>query len=558
MSLRNLVLALSLTLTAQMALAADAPIGDRPYRVGIFVSFSANPDFDLSYRNESVDSLANEITRSAGEMWNCRVVEELGSVFSGPSGLKRLRAEKLTAMSNLQDFDKCFFLAVDAVGEGCRCSGREWDAPTRQLGATLVRSSFDRREVSTVLSKLIYELFRPIAEIVQPKPGRVVIKAQGANLRPLDTNWSPLSSELIYEPFHFVLNKDLEIDRIIPIPWTYIVSGSPIDVGQTEGAVITGLRSPLPSKKHRQYALGLAIRNRSGSTRLTLTTRPPFRKPLAGIEVELSTRPTSRQVENESAENDALQAAKLPMLMTDRSGTIHLSADHAAEQYPIWLFVRSSSVLLARVPYLPGLRQFETIEVPDDSLRLDVEGDIALLQAKLVDTVARRAVLMAQAKGSAKADQFEAAQAKIQSLETMPKAPVFIEELNVIRVARTKTARAHRDKSTEERIRKLCLDTGELISNYLDESKLTELREEISELKKVFDDNNAAEAKAQAAELQAKKQPRADAPVTPKADDIGKTPQSPPGANPQDRSLPPGAPGGAPPGAPRGTMPGRP
>ena len=49
-------------------------------------------------------------------------------------------------------------------------------------------------------------------------------------------------------------------------------------------------------------------------------------------------------------------AQKLPLLITDRNGKVVLPAEFAPENRPVWLFVRSGQVLLARVPYLPGLR----------------------------------------------------------------------------------------------------------------------------------------------------------------------------------------------------------
>jgi hypothetical protein len=264
--------------------------------------------------------------------------------------------------------------------------------------------------------------------------------------------------------------------------------------------VISGLRAPISSRRHRLLPLALGINDRGAETRLTLVTRAPARKPLAGVEVELTTALPARPATEEPAGESPPEPPdrKLPTLITDRNGKVMLPAEFAAGNRPIWLYVRSGQVLLARVPYLPGLRASEVIELPDDSLQLEVEGDIALLQAKLVDTVARRAVLMAQAKSRAKAGQFDASAAALAALDAMPKAPKFVDDLNLIRINRTKAARARRDKSTEERIRKLCSETGELVTNYLDETKLTEVRDEIRELRRATEDNAAMEAKAAA------------------------------------------------------------
>src|SRR5262249_33249717 len=149
-------------------------------------------------------------------------------------------------------------------------------------------------------------------------------------------------------------------------------------------------------------------------TRLTLITRPPSRKPLAGVEVEISDEPTIRddtphlgkQPEQGPAEAEGTTKpaprSRLPRLVADRNGLVTLNASLSATGGPVWLFVKSGQALLARVPVVPGAQSVEPLELPDDALRLETEGNIASLQAELVDTVARRAVLMSVARARAK------------------------------------------------------------------------------------------------------------------------------------------------------------
>ena len=51
----------------------------------------------------------------------------------------------------------------------------------------------------------------------------------------------------------------------------------------------------------------------------------------------------------------------------------------------VWLYVYSGKALLARVPYAPGLRPVETVELPDDSIRLRVEGELDLATSTTKD-----------------------------------------------------------------------------------------------------------------------------------------------------------------------------
>jgi hypothetical protein len=277
--------------------------------------------------------------------------------------------------------------------------------------------------------------------------------------------------------------------------------------GVARGVVTSGLRAPLTSRRRIQ-PLALGIKQRRPGTRLTLITRPPARKPLAGVEVEISSVPKlPEDAPRKAAESDDKETAmesetkkqeKLPRLVADRAGLVTLGANLSPDGKPVWLFVKSGQALLARVPIVPGAQANEVLELPDDTLRLEIEGSIATLQAELVDTVARRAVLMALAKARAKAEQWEAVAATIRQLDEMPTAAAFAVNINAIRQPALKAARARRDRTTEERVKKLCDEATELVNNYLDAEKLKELKEELNEIKQIAADEAAAEAKAKA------------------------------------------------------------
>jgi hypothetical protein len=212
---------------------------------------------------------------------------------------------------------------------------------------------------------------------------------------------------------------------------------------------------------------------------------------LGGIEVEVLSEIHSGQEQTPAA---AVETPRI--LVTDRNGQVTLAGATQPLEKPLWLFVRSGQNLLARVPIVPGIRADEVLELPDDTLRLEVEGQVAQLQSELVDTVARRAVVAAMARNRAKSRQWTEVDEFLKKLQTMPGATAFAADLSAIRLNSIKTARSHKDKATELRIQKLCDETAELIRNYLDDDKVRELQEEIVELKKVAAEDAAAEAQA--------------------------------------------------------------
>ena len=154
---------------------------------------------------------------------------------------------------------------------------------------------------------------------------------------------------------------------------------------------------------------------------------------------------------------------------------------------------------------MPGLREHEELELSDDSLRLQVEGDIALLQARLVDLAAQRAVQMATARKRAGDKDFAGAEELIKRVEEGAKPPALLAELNTIRSPALKLARDQRDKQTEARIKRLCDDTAEIITVHFGPEGILDLRDEVTELKEIAEDEAAGV------------QPRPKTPRTPRA-----------------------------------------
>ena len=492
--------------------AAPMPIKLQPCHVEVLIGFDNVPEFSEEFRQLVLDGMRDGLQRYVGEHWHSTVAEERGQTFSGLAALKRLRVETIPREAVAEDVQKVYLLHVHASGAGYDVAGREWDTLTRQMGAVAVNSNFDRREIAETLLAVVHDLYRPIAAVEASKSGAITLRARGGEYPPRDASWRPLLPAKTFETFYCFLNKDRTIERIQQVPFTFLVPGEGADRGVVSATLSTGLRAPLAPRRRIQV-LALGINRRRPQTRLTLITRPPSRKPLAGVEVEISPVPTlpdeSAPKAKAPAEQGPLEADKgtnrrpatrLPRLVADRNGLVTLSASLSPAGRPVWLFVRSGQALLARVPIVPGANHVEVLELPDDTLRLETEGRIASLQAELVDAVARRAVLMSLARARAKANDWPAVTELLKQLDEMPKAPVFAAGINAIRMPALKAARARRDRTTEARIQKLCDESAELVTNYLDDDKLKELREELHEMRQLAVDEAAVEAQAKEAE----------------------------------------------------------
>ena len=175
-------------------------------------------------------------------------------------------------------------------------------------------------------------------------------------------------------------------------------------------------------------------------------------------------------------------------LVSDRNGEVVISTnpDHPT----FWIRVYSGSSLLARVPYAPGLIPSDTIELPDDSIRLGVEGEVQLLADELIDAIALRAVLMARARKTAEAGDVPQLESLFERYDQVPAKDYFLEKVNNVRIPAVREANEKRLGTS--RIRELCDGLQSTVNLFFSDDKRNERQIEIQQLKAMAD----AKAKA--------------------------------------------------------------
>jgi hypothetical protein len=178
-------------------------------------------------------------------------------------------------------------------------------------------------------------------------------------------------------------------------------------------------------------------------------------------------------------------------MLSDRNGDIEIEVD--PQNPTFWLYVYSGSVLLARVPYAPGLIPRDTMKLPDDSVRLGVEGELYLLRDQLVDMVAQKAVHMSIAKKSAAEGNVAGLEAAITQLDALPGQKRFEELLNKIKSDALTKADQQKNKSARTKVEKLCTKMGESLTLFFAGDKRLREAQEIERLRQ------SAEARAGAA-----------------------------------------------------------
>jgi len=457
----------------------EIPLDQRPYRVRVTVAFARSTALLPAFRQEILQSLQASVERGFGGMFEAEFV---AADWFPPS---RDALERLDSADLLQrfpqakrvaevGFDKVYLLTVEQDGPKFRVAGREWDARSQQLGPTEVAEFYQRRAIADKAYSLLPRLFHPVLEVQEVSEKSLELLLQAGRFPAHDPTLDQVREGDVITPYFRYGNREGDVTRVQFLPWTYVLAD---DVNQQfiAGPVISPYYvNPLGSGRRRRVdILAMHVRPRLPSSRVKLVYQTDQTKPMIGYNISL----VAKRFPRDTAKKPPVQQ------FSGRDGSVDIAVDD--DQPVIWIYVYSGKALLARVPYVPGVTTGDVLPLPDDSIRLRVEGELDLLKSRLIDIVARRATLMALAKKAGEDEDLSATEKKrefetrFEQLEALPGVDEFQAKLAVIREPSLQTARRLENRFAERRIRRMCSDVSKLIDRYLDMAPVRKFRNEL-------------------------------------------------------------------------------
>jgi hypothetical protein len=449
--------------------------------VRIEVGFSPDSALTALERAGFLRDLETLIRERVGAMWVMEVTEVTPPAPTTPHALARLTAQILPALEADPLPDKRFLLTVASRSHRGEIAGREWDATARRLGPVQARTVYDAAALASAGYELLGRLFQPVLLLQSADMARAEaeLRLQGGAFVPesvaADPNADALRAQLrpgdLVLPFIQYFEKDGSLRENQFLPWTYLIVES-VERGRVKCGVVTGIRAPLGARQsQRVRTMGLAARPLHPATRMQLRLRRNEQRPLAAHTVLVASSPDL------SHEPKSL----LHEMFTDRQGAIELPA--SAEHPLVWVYVKSGSQLLAKLPYAPGLEASVAVDLPDDAVRLGVEGEIEQIKSRLVDAVARRAAVMIRARALAKAGNWDGVTQQFARLDGLPGRPEFRQQLDRIRLPALEATRQQQNRVAQRKINEQCDEVALLINRYLDPARIAQLREDIESLR---------------------------------------------------------------------------
>jgi len=481
------------------------PFAREAYRVIVEVGFSGTATQRPALRQGFVDEIRKGLDRMYGAAWTAQVEESDWLIPGGEERLNRLTTEALLLRYPESSTQKVVLIGIEESNGIFQISCREFDTRVQEMSPVLTEQTGEEQNVANVATRLARDSFRPVLLFVKPtvvggelefllQAGELAVPDPTAAfirdgdvlrtflrqmerrnpdklkfLQPLDLCYVRVTG------FNTELRADVESTEDAPVlveGVTRDTSAVYYDSGHVRGVLIS--HGPVPYGGTGRSVQQFALRQRPAATksRVKLVLQTRIDRPLICFRVDKVSK--LRHTDSNDAPGERV--------LSDRNGEIEIEVDPKNPTF--WLYVYSGSSLLARVPYAPGLLPQDTIKLPDDGLRLGVEGELYLFRDALVDTVAQKAVLMSLAKKASAEGKLEDVDKMIVQLDELPGQKEFMSRLNTIKTPATEKADLQRNVGVKRKIEKLCLAMEESLTAFYSSDNKIRDAQELEQLRK--------------------------------------------------------------------------
>ena len=458
------------------------PFGSQPYAVLVDVAFDGRAGDSAEFREEVIGDIRETVLRMYGRTWAANVEQSLWLVPGQQSRLARLQPTELVDRYPEQQIQKAFLLTIEADGYSVfRVSCREYDSRVQELTPVYDETTYDVRSIGTIAARLMRDAFRPVVVFVRQfereEDGQAMmeLQVQAGEIIPPDPSAAQIVEGDVLRPFLRTMDRrdPLKLKQLQTLPLSYIrimEVDREVTRGLVNGVFVSHMaRSPFGGKGRRLQHLALRQRPTAEQSKVQLVLQSRPDKPLIAHRLSIA-----YQLGYKDAE-DGPQT----QLVSDRNGEVVIQR---RDNHPtFWIRVYSGTSLLARVPYAPGLLPFDTIALPDDAIRLRVEGELQLLQDELIDAIAVREVLIARAKKAAEKGDRSLVDQLLTHYASVPSGEQFVTKISNIQIPASKEAKARGQGDT--RIIQACRKLQDTVSTFFTEEKRAERQAEMEKIR---------------------------------------------------------------------------
>ena len=436
-----------------------------PYRVTIWVAADASAQVPLSLASELAWQLQRDTDQVFDAAW-----EVQSSVCPAPlqqrvaQQLEQLTVESLRAeQPELLDNDKLLLVACLASETGgWRIGVRELDCRSRTFGEAVYRDVSQRENLPGAALSALVQAFAPIVRIELVDANKAVTRLRAGGLVSDDSPAAVAAGELL-QPVIRRNDRSGEprAGGFQRLPFTFL-EVQKREAHRVECLIHTGVRDAVAGRSGRTERLALRVRPDPRGTRLVLKALGEPGSPL--VEYEVLTRAPRKEAE------------LAPLGQSDWQGAIELPLGEQPLQF---VYVRHGSMMLARVPIVPGLVREQTLTLVNDDLRLLAESYFLAVQNNVMDLVARRELLAARIRLRVEEKDLTTAERMLVELRALTSRSELLRQIELQQVSYETS-----DKRLQAKIDKMFAELRKLLARHLNPRLIDEVTEEVQAAKK--------------------------------------------------------------------------
>ena len=453
----------------QEAAPPERPVQFQPYRVRLVVAFDSHELLGPKFQEQTRSELRRIAERTYGAVWQLEEDPQPGKYR--PAILEGMDYSAASPLAG--DADKLFLLSVRLSGARYLLSARELDVTTQVLSPALTGETYQRHLVAETVFALARDLVSPLLVLDDPMEGEISLAVRGGGFPVPDPAATLARSGDLFLPLLRFFDRDGKVQKIDFLPWSYLRVDELAD-GIASCTSLSALRTTFGrGASRRVQALAIRRPRLHDATTISLAASDATAAPLIGYDVRIvpKTDPTAESQGEELRD------------VSDRAGRVRVPV--VPDQPIVWIYVYSGDALLARVPLAPGIHAEATLNIANDDDRMRVRRELALLEGRLVDAVARRSTKIAQIRTLGRAGKWPEVKAEMATLKALASVDTFVSAVNAVRVPALERANARRDRLAVSRIEKMCNNTLDLVRRFLEDDRISALEEELSELEKL-------------------------------------------------------------------------
>ena len=363
-------------------------------------------------------------------------------------------------------YDKIFIVRLRANESLTDVSVVEMDTLMQHFGPVAEIKGGTRHTLPTVIGNAITRAFAPVVRVDNAGTRTATGLLRASGLIVDEDSPANLKAGDVLEPMIRKNDRNGRAFVIGPLDWAFLnVTG--FEGRNVKMDFYSGRAGGLQGRKNkRTFKMALKVR--------------PFQE-ASTVRLHLQRDPSTPMIGYELYEKE-LKSTKMTFIgRTDWDGRMRIEPTKAPFRL---LYVKNGGAVLARLPIVPGLHEFDVADLAGDDTRLQAEAYIRGVQNAIIDLVAVRELFRARIQLRLKRGEMDKAQALMEALRDQPSNEELANDMGKRQTYFNNLLAGSGNANQRAKVDQMFVVTRDLLTKHINGRLVNDLEAEVSEARK--------------------------------------------------------------------------